>query len=304
MSDIKHLGQQAASNLKTGAQSAQAAAAHATHHAAPWLETLARAGYASKGVVYGTVGLLALSVALGRGGATTDTKGALLRLQDLPAGNVLMWLLTLGLIGYALWQLIRAALDPEGQGHEAKGIVKRAGYTLSGFANLALAFFTARLALLGNAARSQNSEDQVAGTVLNLPGGQVWLALGGLILLVVAGSQLYVAYGAKFMKRMAFTDLPQRTCDVLKRIGQVGIASRGVLMIIIGVFALLAAWHHKASETVGISEALTWLRTQPSGNLLLGAVALGTLCYGVWCVVQARYRRIRLEDGTRSHDAA
>ncbi|WP_083524075.1 DUF1206 domain-containing protein [Deinococcus grandis] len=295
MADLKQMGQQTASTLKGGVEGAQQAAARATHHAAPWLEALARFGYASKGVVYGTVGLLALSVALGRGGATTDTKGALLRLQDLPAGTLLIWLLTLGLIGYALWQLIRAALDPEDQGHEAKGVVKRAGYAFSGVANLGLAVFTARLALAGNAARSQNSEDQVAGTVLNLPGGQLWLALGGLILLAVAANQLYVAYGAKFMKRVTFTDLPARTCDLLKRIGQVGIASRGVLMVIMGVFALLAAWHRKASETVGIGEALTWLRTQPSGNLLLGAVALGTLCYGVWCVVQARYRRIRIE---------
>lgn len=295
MSDLKHLGQQAASSLKGRVEHAQEAAANATQSAAPWLETLARFGYASKGVVYGTIGLLALTVALGRGGATTDTKGALLRLQDLPAGSLLMWVLTLGLIGYALWQLIRAALDPEQQGHKAKGIVKRIGYGLSGVANLALAFFTAQLAIAGTAARAQNSEDQLAGTILNLPGGQLWLGLGGIILLAVAGNQLYSAYGAKFMKRMRFTNLSERTCAVLTRIGQVGIASRGIMMIIIGIFALIAAWNRKASETVGISEALTWLRTQSGGGLLLGTVALGTLLYGVWCVVQARYRRIRLE---------
>ena len=50
------------------------------------------------------------------------------------------------------------------------------------------------------------------------------------------------------------------------------------------------------SETVGISQALTWLGSQPAGNVLLGVVAIGTLCYGVWCAVQARYRRIRIED--------
>ncbi|WP_412027836.1 DUF1206 domain-containing protein [Deinococcus yunweiensis] len=284
MTDIKQAGQQLQGHVQA-----------ATRHAAPGLEALARFGYASKGVVYGMLGILALGVALGRGGATTDTKGALLRLDDLPAGHALMWLMVVGLLGYALWQLLRAALDPEHQGTGGKGILKRSGYLLSGVANIALAVFAAQLASSGTAARDQNSEAQAAGQVMALPGGQVLLALVGVALLGLAGSQLYTAYGAKFMKRMAFTDIGARYGQTLTRVGQVGIASRAVLMTIIGVFALLAAWRGSAGTAVGISEALTWLRGQPSGNVLLGIVALGTLCYGAWCIVQAVYRRIRVE---------
>ena len=40
----------------------------ASRQVAPALEALARFGYASKGVLYGTVGFLALSLALGEGG--------------------------------------------------------------------------------------------------------------------------------------------------------------------------------------------------------------------------------------------
>lgn len=288
MTDLKQTGQRVAGNVQHAAQSA-------THQAAPGLEALARFGYASKGVVYGTVGFLALSVALGRGGAATDSKGALLRLQDLPLGTPLVWGLVLGLVGYALWQLIRAALDPERQGSGAKGIVKRSGYLLSGVANIALALFAARLAGSGTATRNQDSESQAAGQVLNLPGGQVLLALAGIALLAVAANQLYSAWGALFMKRMAFTDLGARYQGSLKRVGQVGIASRGLMMAILGVFLLIAAWRNSAAVALGVSEALGWLRDQPSGNLLLGTVALGTLCYGVWCVVQALYRRVKVE---------
>ncbi|PNY81012.1 DUF1206 domain-containing protein [Deinococcus koreensis] len=288
MTDLKQTGRKVAGDVGQGVR-------NAAHQAAPGLEALARFGYASKGVVYGTVGFLALSVALGRGGATTDTQGALLRLQDLPLGTPLIWGLVLGLVGYALWQLIRAGLDPERQGTGGKGIVKRSGYLLSGLANIGLALFAARLAGSGAAQRNQDSEAQAAGQVLNLPGGQVWLALAGVVLLAVAANQLYSAYGAKFMKRMAFTDLGARSQGTLKRIGQVGIASRGLLMAIIGVFLLIAAWRHSAATALGISEALTWLRDQPAGNVLLGSVAVGTLCYGVWCVVQALYRRVKVE---------
>ena len=49
--------------------------AKAMHH--PGTEKLARLGYLAKGVVYAVVGVLALQVAFGSGGKTTDTKGAL-----------------------------------------------------------------------------------------------------------------------------------------------------------------------------------------------------------------------------------
>ena len=65
--DVKDSGKGVARGVKAGAQhvgaAGQAAARELTHEAAPQLEALARVGYASKGVVYGTIGLLALTYA-------------------------------------------------------------------------------------------------------------------------------------------------------------------------------------------------------------------------------------------------
>ena len=263
---------------------------------APALEALARFGYASKGVLYGTVGFLALSLVLGDGGTTTDTKGALLRLQDLPAGSVLLWLMVLGLVGYALWQLLRALLDPEHHGAQAEGLAKRAGYLISGGVYLTLAVFSAQVAAQGSAPRGQHSGTQTASQMLQLPGGQLLLGLASVALLAAAADQLQSAYSARFMKRMAFTDVGARYQETLKRVGQVGIAARGLLLTIVGLFLLVAAWRSQSSIVIGTSGALRWLREQPAGQFLLGAVAFGTLCYGVWCVVQARYRRIKVRD--------
>lgn len=97
------------------------------------------------------------------------------------------------------------------------------------------------------------------------------------------------------MKRIAFTDVGARFSDQLQKIGQVGLTARGVVMGIIGVSLLVAAFRDRSASVLGSSEVLTWLGYQPAGQLLLGVVALGTICYGVWCFVQARYRRIRIE---------
>ena len=87
--------------------------------------------------------------------------------------------------------------------------------------------------------------------MLHLPGGQLLLGLAGVALLAVAADQLYTAYSAKFMKRMAFTDVGAQYEGTLKRLGQVGIAARGLLLSIVGIFLLVAAWRAQASIVIG-----------------------------------------------------
>src|SRR5688500_5369109 len=70
---------------------------------APWLRRLATLGFAAKGVVYVTVGLLAARVALGSGGQAADQKGALGTIASLPFGRSLLVVIAIGLAGYAAW---------------------------------------------------------------------------------------------------------------------------------------------------------------------------------------------------------
>lgn len=74
----------------------------AVQGARPWVAPLARLGYASKGILYLVVGVLAGKAALGAG-RVTDTKGALRNLHAQPFGQVLLLVLALGLAGYAIW---------------------------------------------------------------------------------------------------------------------------------------------------------------------------------------------------------
>ena len=71
---------------------------------------LARAGLLARGAVYFVIGLLALKLALGIGGKATDQEGAMKAIAAQPFGKVLLVLLAIGLAGYALWRLTRAAV--------------------------------------------------------------------------------------------------------------------------------------------------------------------------------------------------
>lgn len=270
--------------------------ADAAHDAAPWLERLARLGYMSKGAVYFTIGLLAARGVFGAGGEKTDPRGALERIGEQSFGQILLVVLSLGLVGYALWQITRALLDPEGQGHKPKGLVKRFGYGISGVAYITLAWFAMTLAARGRAVgRDGQSEEEWTGRLMSQPLGEWLVVLAGLVALAIAGNQFYVAAKALFLKRLRFGALDGRLCDLIKRTGQVGIAARGVVITIIGLFLIQAAWTHDPEKAGGLSEALAAVERQPFGPWLLGIVALGVIAYGVYAVMQGRYRRIRID---------
>src|SRR5690625_4645717 len=99
-----------------------------------WVTRLARFGYVAKGIVYVVVGWLAFSAAIGVGGETTDTEGALRSIFRQPAGPLLLTVVGLGLFAYSAWRLAQSLLDVEGKGTRAKGVVKRVGYLASGLA--------------------------------------------------------------------------------------------------------------------------------------------------------------------------
>jgi Domain of Unknown Function (DUF1206) len=66
-----------------------------------------------------------------------------------------------------------------------------------------------------------------------------------------------------------------------------GYAARGVVYIIVGGLALLAALGQGGGQTTDTQGALTSLLTQPFGEVLLAVVALGLFGYALWRVVQA-----------------
>ena len=72
----------------------------------------------------------------------------------------------------------------------------------------------------------------------------------------------------------------------LALLGRSGYAARGVVYIIVGGLAVLAA-SGQGGQTTDTHGALTSLLTQPFGKVLLAIVALGLIGYALWRVVQA-----------------
>ena len=75
-------------------------------------------------------------------------------------------------------------------------------------------------------------------------------------------------------------------------VGILGHLARCVVFGLIGAFLVRAAWEFDSKEARGLDGSLLEVAQQPYGGFLLGAVAVGLIAYGLYCFVQARYRRI------------
>ena len=265
--------------------------------ASPWVERLARFGYAAKGAVYIVVGLLAAMAAFGAGGKTTDTRGALATIVTQPFGRVLLGAVAVGLVGYAIWRLVQAGVDAEHKGSEAKGSAIRIGYAISGLVHASLAFTAMQLVLGSESGSSRRGGGDSApqdwtARLMGQPFGQWLVALLGAVIIGIGLSQLYKAYTAKFREKLKLSEMSNTEQTWATRSGRLGFAARGVVFGVIGTFLILAALRSDPSQSRGLGGALRALEQQSFGSLILGVVAIGLVAYGVFMFVAARYRRI------------
>jgi hypothetical protein len=286
---MNELGRKAVDLKRQGEQ----LGAKALHH--PWMVPLARMGYLAKGVVYAVVGVLALQVAFGQGGEMTDTHGALASLARESWGTLLLAVVAVGLLGYVLWRVIQAWMDPDGKGTGPQGLVIRAGYGVSAVihASLAAAAFRLVLGRGGEGKHGDQSMQSWTAKLLSEPFGQALVAVVGLVIAGIGVWQIHKAWTEKFRRKLSLQGLNASQERWTMRVCKGGIAARGTVFVMMGLFFLLAALRSNPSEARGLDGTLATLASQPHGDVLLTLAAAGLVAYAVYVAVVSRYRRFQ-----------
>lgn len=261
------------------------------------METLMRLGYVARGLVYGVIGVLAFQVAIGAGGALTDAEGAIVALGQTQLGGVVLYGVLVGLIGYALWGVIRAVFDPLHEGTGAKGILERVGFAVSGVSYMLLAFATYGL-ITGGASAAHNGAQgaqtqQSAASILSKSWGPEAVGLVALILTGIGLLQMYKGLRPDFERQFQVYALSSNQRTWIDRLGRFGTAGRGVVFTLTGLFLFLAAYRHDPSQAKGIDGVLTALLHQPYGPWMLGAVALGLVAFGIYSGMSGLWLRFK-----------
>jgi hypothetical protein len=251
-------------------------------------EALARAGFIARGVIYGTIGILAIKVALGAGGKTTSQTGALKTIAHQPFGKVLLILVAIGLGGYALWRVIHALV---GHGPEKSDDKFERLAALGSGVTYALICAIAVSILLGSGSSSGSPKKPTAG-VLGWPAGTWIVGLAGVVLCGVALYQLYRGLTQDFLKDSKTEEMSPAVRKWVTWIGTFGHLARTVVFGLVGIFLIKAAVEYNPNKAVGLDGALAKLANHSYGEWLLGIVAAGLIAFAIYSLSDARYRRI------------
>lgn len=242
---------------------------------------ITRLGFAARGLMYALIGYLAL-----RSGRTEDPGGILAYLSSA-AGRPLVAAMAVGFVAYGAWRLLEAWVDSEDHGSDWKGLGARMAGVGSGLIHFGFGIMAIRLAV-GAHGGGGDSSKTAAATALHLPGGDLLLYFAAAFLAGVGVAQLRKAWRLKFLRHLETRAAAQAWIAWL---GRLGYLTRGVIFAVTGWLFLHAAQAHNAAAAGGIDEALGSL---PRPVQI--AVGAGLVLFGLFSLVEARFRRIAAPD--------
>jgi hypothetical protein len=253
-------------------------------------EWLARGGFVARGLIYGIIGILAIKLAVGAGGQTTNQRGAMKTIAQQPFGKVLLILVAIGLTGYALWRLVHALL---GYGPEdSDSGFERIAAVGSGIVYAGLCAIAVEILLGSGSSSGSGTTSRTTAGVLGRPGGTWLVAVAGAVLIGIGLYQGYRGVSKDFLKDSKVEEMSSRMRNWIEWIGGFGHLARMLVFCLVGVFLIEAAIDYDPNKAVGLDGALAKIAAASYGPFLLGLVAAGVIAFGVYSLSDARYRRI------------
>ena len=146
----------------------------------------------------------------------------------------------------------------------------------------------------GGSADGSGSEERWTAWLIAQPFGP-WLVVA--VGLIVIGAGLYYGYKGyteKYKEHLRYSPTVER----LEPICKAGLVAQGIVVGIIGAFLVWAGWTSDPSEAGGLADAFETVRTAAFGRILLGALAVGMLAFGIENFVEAWFRIVPARAGT------
>jgi Domain of Unknown Function (DUF1206) len=268
-----------------------------------WFQRFARFGLSTRAIIYALLAYIAADLSLKHASsAQANGSGALSVVGRQPAGRAPLAFLAIGFAGYALWRIAQAlSRNEEGDRHRpgSKEIsaVERAGWICTAIVYLVLCgqavsqVVSSGGAGSGGGGPSSHPQPFVA-TVLKWPAGPVWVGLAGAVL-AVGGAALAVWGGMHDYAQVLEEHRMRRWAFHAAQVsGFIGEATRGLLVVLISLYLLAAAVADNPSRAKSPNGALLSFERLPAGRPVLVVAAAGLLCFAVYSVLEALYRRL------------
>lgn len=247
----------------------------------PVVEWGARLGYAVLGIIHLVIAWIAIKIAWGIGGGSdaADTSGALKTMASSSTGPLLLWVTIAGFAMLAIWQVTEAVVNHGEASDRVKAAAKAVMYAFFAWTTLTVA--------RGAGGSSEQQTEDFTASLMGNGLGRLLVAVIGLVVLGVAGYHVYKGWTKKFLE-----DLTEHPGDWAVTAGRIGYIAKGIALVVVGFFFLVAAWQADADKAQGLDGALRTLKDQAFGPVLLTLVAIGIAAYGVYSFARSRYAKV------------
>lgn len=246
-------------------------------------------GHLSKGLVYVTVGGLALATVIGQVRGGPEGPQQIVRyLQNETGGTVILIALALGLFAYCAWRWYKAITDEGNDGTDGEGVLQRMAYAMSGTLYGLLGVYS--ITLVGSGGAEGNKQTLIV-ELMQQPFGIVVVGLLALSAVYAAYLQFDRARNETFMEELDTGRMKEKERRTYRWLGKLGYGSRVIVYLILAYFLVQVVVAQDPGQYKGLGGVLQ-LISRGAGGVFLAIIALGLLLYGLFVLVKARYREL------------
>ena len=251
------------------------------------LKTLTLVGCFSTGIIYSSIGVIALLsfLRLKKGGA--DESSFFVLLNEFIAGRILNWLIIIGALCFIIWRFYEALKDPYHVGKDTNGILLRTGTACSSAADAFIVLSALRATFDQHKAPLTGEPTQqkhMVAHLLQFHWGQTAVLLIGVIILVTAVVLVLYGLSKRFTEAIRADHFNKKQKSIVHAIAYAGYFSRGVILLITGFFLVKSAIKNKSTYIVNTDKAFDFIGDH-IGHPWFILIALGTMLYGGYMFV-------------------
>jgi hypothetical protein len=260
------------------------------HH--PAAHRMARLGLVARGAFYLILGYLTLCLIVlpQRDRRPDDAQGAMTALSDSWAGKAALGAAAAGFLAFAVVRLAVAW-------HDHLGVrLNRVTTCAQGLTYLLMGSVPASFLLGHRDAGSELQQHKTIRHLLAVPGGQVFVAGLGLILLGVCCWQIRGVLNNDYSRGLDLSVAPRWVRSCLPAVATVGIVARSLVFLPVALLLLIAAVANEPSLATGLNTELATLSDSSWGAAGLVVVSLCFVTFGLYSFLESWYKAMHSSD--------
>ena len=252
------------------------------------ITVLGRAGLAGRTGFYMILTALTVRIALlgGRSGRQADAHGALALVSRPLIGKVAIAAVAVGFLLFGVGRLVGAVQD------DSVSTMRRVLTVFQGLFYVALAYVPASFLAGNRQTGSQQEQQKTTARVLAFPGGKPLVIAVGVILIAVCVQQIRGALQRDFRDGLRLERAPRVVRAVANGAGVVGITSRALVFLPVGIFLMISAFQNNPAHSYGTDGELLALSGHTWGMAALLVVSAGLATFVVFSAIETGYRDV------------